>query len=126
MTNLITNITNINQIYNIIKSKQNILILPHILPDGDTIGSSIALYLSLQQKGKNPYILLDESIPQNLQFLPVQHIQNHLNSNFSPDLIITVDCSHIDRLGNRVCHTNTLAIILNIESSHYKHLFRRL
>ncbi len=105
----------IHEICNIIDSSQKILILPHIFPDGDTIGSSIALCLSLLQKGKKPYVFIEEELPQNLKFLPVACIHAHLEDDFIADLIITVDCSDINRLGNRAHYLDKSKKIINID-----------
>jgi len=106
----------IHEICNIINSSQKILILPHIFPDGDTIGSSIALCLSLLQKGKESYVLIEEALPQNLKFLPIACVHNtHVNNEFIADLIITVDCSDITRLGNRAHYLEQSKKVVNID-----------
>lgn len=45
------------------------LILMHVRPDGDTVGSGIALYRIFEALGKNPYYICEDSIPQRLEFL---------------------------------------------------------
>lgn len=42
----------VNQIMNSIDSAHNILITTHVSPDGDAIGSSLALYHFIKTRGK--------------------------------------------------------------------------
>ncbi len=91
----------INEILTIIKSSQKIIISSHTMPDGDCIGSSLALYIALKGMGKDAYIILDDDIPEQYKFLP--HCQEILHpesfqSNDS-DLFIIVDNNNIERLG---------------------------
>ena len=46
-----------------------ILLYTHVLMDGDTLGSSVALCKALRKKGKTAYILIEDSIPAYLAFL---------------------------------------------------------
>jgi phosphoesterase RecJ-like protein len=107
--------TDIKKIVDLIYKKKNILILPHILPDGDTIGSSLALYFMLKDLGKIPCILLDEEIPYNIKFLPHQYICKALDDDFIPDLVISIDCSDLERLGNRRKYIDRVQESLNID-----------
>ena len=50
-------------------SVENILILPHNMPDGDTLGSCIGMYHLVKCFGKKGYIVLNDGIPSNLLFL---------------------------------------------------------
>ena len=50
--------------------KKNIIITTHRSPDGDALGSSIALYDSLIEKGHNVHIIVPNSFPRFLEFLP--------------------------------------------------------
>lgn len=79
------------EIKNLIDSAQNILLIAHKKPDGDTLGATISMYLALQNMGKNPIMACADNPPQNLQFLP-EH--DRFVKEFDPnafDLIITLD-----------------------------------
>ena len=49
----------------------DILILCHKNPDGDTIGSGTALCLALQQLGKNAAVLCSDPIPATRNKIPM-------------------------------------------------------
>ena len=48
---------------------ENVLILPHNMPDGDTLGSCIGLYFLVKHFNKRGYIVLNDGIPSNSSFL---------------------------------------------------------
>lgn len=98
-----------------IQKSQHILILPHVMPDGDTIGSSIALYLALKELGKDVYILLDEEIPDSIKFLPCENIHKALDENFEIDAVVAVDSSDLERLGKRRKYIDMAKVCFNID-----------
>jgi phosphoesterase RecJ-like protein len=76
---------------------QKILILPHVSPDGDTIGSAIGLMHLLAAKGIKGYIVSNDDIPSNLSFLsekcPADAFINAEAVDFTYDMVIAVDCA---------------------------------
>ena len=53
--------------------------------------------------------------PTKFKILPVACIHAHLEDDFIADLIITVDCSDINRLGNRAHYLDKSKKIINID-----------
>ena len=53
-----------------IQGAGSILLFPHISPDGDTIGSTLALKMLLTRLKKQATVVLDDTPPENLSFLP--------------------------------------------------------
>lgn len=91
----------INDILYVIKSSQKIFISSHIMPDGDCIGSSLALYTALRKLGKDVRIYLDDLVPKQYEYLPnhqqILHPEPFLNQDC--DLFIIVDNNDVERLG---------------------------
>lgn len=108
-------VDSMDKIVQLIKAEHNILILPHVFPDGDTIGASVALYLALKHMGKAPFILLEEEIPNSLKFLPYPQTSNPLDYKFVPDIVISIDCSDENRLGNRKRYLDEVKTSINID-----------
>lgn len=78
-------------IIDLIKRSSKILVLPSSPPDGDSLGSAIALYLALKKINKEVTVLCSDPIPEAYEFLPnLQVIGDKLTS--SNDFIITLDC----------------------------------
>ena len=75
----------------------NILIMAHKRPDGDAIGSVLAMYLYLKKLGKNVSFVLDE-YAKSFSFLP--GIMDKKEINYDIDLVIALDTSSMDRLSH--------------------------
>ena len=54
----------------VIKENENFLIITHVFPDGDALGSSIALYSLLVQSNKNVFMICENDLPYQYNFLP--------------------------------------------------------
>ena len=82
-----------------LKAAQSILIVTHIGPDGDAIGSLLGLGNALRADGRDVECAVDGGVPDFLQFLPgAQEVRPGL-SEVNADLLITVDINHEDRGG---------------------------
>ena len=57
------------EIIKAVKDAQTIAIFPHIMADGDAIGSSLALKEFLDRQGKTTYIIYEEECSYKYQFL---------------------------------------------------------
>ena len=74
------------------------LILSHIRPDGDAIGSIIGLSLALKRAGKFPQGILVDGVPRNFKIIAgTDDIQTSIDGEY--DTIITVDCADAKRVG---------------------------
>ena len=49
---------------------QHIVICPHVNPDGDAVGSTLAIMHWLRRQGKDACVLVPNSFPDFLQWLP--------------------------------------------------------
>jgi phosphoesterase RecJ-like protein len=75
------------------------LILSHIRPDGDAIGSIIGLSLALQKAGKKPQMVLTDGLPRKFRFLTgAEQISRRIKGNY--DLVVTLDCADKKRVGS--------------------------
>ncbi|OGI20942.1 MAG: hypothetical protein A2287_02335 [Candidatus Melainabacteria bacterium RIFOXYA12_FULL_32_12] len=97
----------INKLIEIIKKAKSLVILSHVGPDGDTLGSMLALKEILAQLGTIDKIdaIIVGKIPDLYTFLPgIAEVKNPGDKNLyqNYDLSITVDCGSIDRLGDSV------------------------
>jgi len=87
------------EIWNKIKDSDNILLISHINPDGDALGSALSLYPVLKKMGKKVTVFnITKPLPMYLDFLPnFNKIVNKLPKK--TDLTISFDCGSFDRLG---------------------------
>jgi len=86
----------------LIKSSKNILIISHVNPDGDTLGTMCALYSAIyKQYKKKAEMLILSKLPKIYEFLPnikEAKTTDMLNKSREYDLVISVDVAAIDRL----------------------------
>lgn len=77
---------------------EHIVLVSHVYPDGDTLGSTLALYAALLEAGKKvTHYNHTISLPQTYDFLPgFSKIKNSLPKHF--DVVVSCDCSTFGRL----------------------------
>ena len=80
---------------------QTFAISTHVNPDGDAIGSELALFLFLEKLGKTVRMFNTDAVPKKYQFLPFwKKIENaQASTDFCPDVFIIVDASSLERIG---------------------------
>lgn len=102
-----------------IKNSKNILIVSHINPDGDTLGSMCALYHLIKDNyKKNAQMLLVSKLPSVYEFLPdIQNALNIENVDLSReyDLVINADVASIDRCSDAKILFNKAKQTVNID-----------
>ncbi|MBR3163369.1 MAG: bifunctional oligoribonuclease/PAP phosphatase NrnA [Clostridia bacterium] len=87
----------LDDILNEIQIAEKIVILTHEAPDGDAIGSSLAMKLALKQLGKTSDVIIPE-FSRLFSFLPgAQEIMQE-SSIKEYDLAIALDCGDLKRL----------------------------
>ncbi len=87
-------------IQNALEKADNILIITHVDPDGDAIGSLTALGLALLQFGQYPTLACDDNVPERFRYLPLTnkvHKKPVRSNNY--DLLIALDCGDEFRMG---------------------------
>ncbi len=82
-----------------IRSADTILIVSHIFPDGDAVGTLLGLGASLRELGKNVSGAIDGGVPPDLAFLPQSASIASQITQGEFDLLIAVDSSDIERIG---------------------------
>ena len=80
-----------------IKRAETIAILTHETPDGDAIGSSLAMKLAVKQLGKEADVIIPK-FPRTFDFLPEAKKIKTDSEIKRYDLAISVDCSDLKRL----------------------------
>ncbi len=97
-----------------LKAANKIVVTAHVNPDGDAIGSTIALYQILKALGKDVTIYIDDKLPKNFVTMPgAEDIKRPVEGEkISADLLVILDTAP-DRVGKviEVCD----APILNID-----------
>jgi phosphoesterase RecJ-like protein len=78
----------------------SILVVSHVAPDGDAIGSLTAMGLMLEQLGKRATLACDDGVPDRYAFLPLAAtVRQRIDPRAYYDLLIALDCGDLGRLG---------------------------
>ncbi|MFY7811133.1 MAG: DHH family phosphoesterase [Flavobacterium sp.] len=103
------NIQQIEDSLSLINKAENILILSHRNPDGDAIGSSLALSMFLNTLNKKNRVVLPNAIPENMKWMSdweqiliyesEKDKKNVLDAIKNANLIFTLDFNALHRLG---------------------------
>ncbi len=81
----------------LINESNSIYIVTHISPDGDAIGSSMAMYLALKSMNKDVHVVI-ENYSDRFEFLTELKEAEKEVVNKEYDLLISVDVSSVDRI----------------------------
>ena len=84
----------------IIKNSKKILLLSHMNPDGDTLGSMCAMYSMIYNRFKiKADMNVVSNVPYNYKFLPnIDLAQRYFDKSLVYDLVITLDVASIERV----------------------------
>lgn len=101
-----------------IKAAENIVILTHETPDGDAIGSSLAMKVALKQMGKESDVIIRE-VPKIFDFLPCRNEIKENSDIEKYDLAISLDCTDLKRLvGNEYFENAKKTIVIDHHGSN--------
>ncbi len=123
-----SNIINFSAGIELLHAAEKIVIVTHINPDGDAIGSALALYDFAVANGKNAHIFISESAtPPNLKFLANSNRVKEYNPQLhdrhvmTADVIFMLDFNDITRiktLDNAVTASNARKVMIDHHIGH--------
>ncbi|MEW6214691.1 MAG: bifunctional oligoribonuclease/PAP phosphatase NrnA [Nitrospirota bacterium] len=84
---------------NFLRNEDNFLLATHVNPEGDAIGSTIALSMALETLGKNTVIYDRDIVPEFYRFLPGHERFINSISNLKSQIsnLILLDCNTLER-----------------------------
>src|SRR6186997_3427727 len=84
-----------------IRSHDRFLVTTHENPDGDALGSLLAMTLALRQLGKNAYMYLagHAPLPGEYSFMPLEELRRTVPDDVAERVLLAVDCANESRLG---------------------------
>jgi phosphoesterase RecJ-like protein len=110
-----------------LKNEDNFFIATHINPDGDGLGSAIALSMSLQMLGKKTVLLCKDPVPHQYKFLPghekfITFEQFTVHSLRFTDFrnLVLIDCNDIDRIATDKSQISNLKFQISAVIDHHE------
>jgi phosphoesterase RecJ-like protein len=103
-----------------IRSHDRFLLVTHENPDGDALGSILALKLALDQLGKDSvmYLYGDAPLPAEYSFMPLAELRRRLPDDWRERVLIAVDCANESRIGPEPEPLEGAPLALDIDHHH--------
>ncbi len=79
-----------------LKRAEKFVIASHVSPEGDAIGSALALAMGLKELGKRVEVICRDGLPKRYAFLP-ESDKIRREPSLEPDSLILVDCADLER-----------------------------
>lgn len=102
-----------------LREARRIVVLSHVRPDGDALGSQLALTLSLQQLGKDVKAWNEDGMLEKYSFIPSAKILTKppaAPEDF--DVAVALDTAIQNRLGTTVAAIRSAKVWINIDHHH--------
>lgn len=94
----------------LIRSHQSFVLLSHVRPDGDAIGSQIALGFALRAMGKTVRLINEDGLPENMAFLAgSDQIETPPAEPLEVEVAIALDTATRSRMGENALHAASRA-----------------
>ena len=82
-----------------LRTHDDLLLIAHVSPDGDTLGSCFALYGALLELGKHAQVVCEDPVPAIYRFLPFSDQLIPPEQAKPAEAVVCVDCADIARTG---------------------------
>ncbi|HVM59566.1 MAG TPA: bifunctional oligoribonuclease/PAP phosphatase NrnA [Verrucomicrobiae bacterium] len=104
------------QIGELLRTQNSFLVLTHYRPDGDAVGSQLALVLLLQGLGKTVEAWNDDAVPAKFRFLPASQLITRPPAEPKDfDVVIAIDTSTWQRVGSAAQRIGNRKHFVNID-----------
>ena len=111
-----------DEMIKVLRKAPKVALFSHVSPDGDCIGSMLAMGLALEKMGKEVSFYNPNSVPSYLSFLPgSSRIRQELPSPL-PQILLFVDCTDLGRVNMSRSQISGDSTVLNLDH-HISNLF---
>lgn len=104
-----------DQIAAILRRSHSVLIACHVAPDGDTVGSALALRLALTRLGKSAQVGSADGVPVAFVTLPGANQVLTTPAQTAADVGVAMECSTLERAGMFAAALARTATLINID-----------
>ena len=105
----------IDRILEAVREHQTFCIVGHVRPDGDCIGSQLALAFALRNEGKLVTVWNQDPVPLKYKFLNAEGLFEKPKRGVPFDCVIATDCASFERLGKVGDCVSERKILINID-----------
>ena len=103
-----------------LRTRERFLVTTHENPDGDALGSLLALHTALTQLGKDSVMFLGNPapLPGEYRFLPFAELVRELPADVGERALVAVDCANESRIGADPAVLHVAPFTVNIDHHH--------
>ena len=112
--------TDLDAVVAAIRGHERFLVTTHENPDGDALGSLLAMHLALERIGKDSvmYLLGPAPLPGEYRFLPLGDLRRELPKDAAERVLVAVDCANESRLGPDPAILHQAPFTIGIDHHH--------
>jgi bifunctional oligoribonuclease and PAP phosphatase NrnA len=105
----------VSRIIQEIRQHKTFCVVGHVRPDGDCIGSELALAYALKNEGKKVTCWNEDPVPDKLRFLDPEKLFQRPHRGEEFDCVIATDCASFERLGKCGPAVEKRKVLINID-----------
>jgi bifunctional oligoribonuclease and PAP phosphatase NrnA len=103
-----------------LREHDHFLVVTHENPDGDALGSLLAMTIVLRMLGKDVvmYLAGAGALPREYAFMPLNGLLRELPEDMEKRMLVAVDCAKADRMGPDTTPIDRAQRVINIDHHH--------
>ncbi len=103
-----------------IRAHDRFLLVTHENPDGDALGSLLAMKLALDELGKDSvmYLYGDSPLPNEYAFMPLGELRRQPPDDWTERVLVALDCANESRIGPEQDLLERPPLVINIDHHH--------
>jgi phosphoesterase RecJ-like protein len=103
-----------------LRSHDRFLIVTHENPDGDALGSLVAMRLGLERLGKDTVTFLpgESGVPSDLSLLDLSGLRRELPADATERVLLALDCANAARMGAAARLLEQVPLSIDVDHHH--------
>jgi phosphoesterase RecJ-like protein len=114
------NQTDLQAVAETLRAYDRFIVVTHENPDGDALGSLLAMTLALRSLGKDAEMLLcgQGPVPREYAFMQLDGLLRELPVDADERVLVAVDCAKADRIGQDLSPVERTKLVVDIDHHH--------
>src|SRR5688572_22479270 len=115
-----TTTADLDAVVQAIRDRDSFLVTTHENPDGDALGSLLAVHLALGSLGKDSVMFVPgpAPLPGEYRFLPLEQLRRELPDDAAERTLVAVDAANESRLGADAAALHSAPFTINVDHHH--------
>ncbi|MGH3001579.1 MAG: DHH family phosphoesterase [Gaiellaceae bacterium] len=112
--------TELTDVVETIRANERFVVVTHENPDGDALGSMLAMTIALRTLGKDAVMFLSGNAPTpaEYRFLDLDELERDLPADIGERVLLAVDCANARRIGEDSAPVDRAKLVVNIDHHH--------